>query len=68
MRNFEIVAAVIGVFFVTGIAVGMLLVVALPVLSVSVRHRRNRRRYRKDGNWQKLTPRDDQAKPPWYER
>ena len=32
MRGFEIIAIVIGVFFVIGIAVGMLLVIALPLL------------------------------------
>jgi hypothetical protein len=30
MRGFEIIAIVIGVFFAIGIAVGMLLVIALP--------------------------------------
>ena len=34
MRGFEIIAIVIGVFFVIGIAVGMLLVIALPLLRV----------------------------------
>ena len=32
MRGFEIIAIVIGVFFAIGIAVGMLLVIALPML------------------------------------
>jgi hypothetical protein len=44
MRGFEIIAIVIGVFFVIGIAVGMLLVIALPLLQAVLRNRRNRRR------------------------
>ena len=32
MRGFEIIAIVIGFFFAIGIAVGMLLVIALPLL------------------------------------
>ena len=41
MRGFEIIAIVIGVFFAMGIAAGMLLVIALPLLRGALRTRRN---------------------------
>ena len=65
MRGFEIIAVVIGVFFAIGIAVGMLLVIALPVLQAMVRNRRNRRRYTDGGgNWWKQSPRDGDDRRP----
>jgi hypothetical protein len=64
MRGFEIIALVIGVFFVSGIAVGMLLVIALPLFRVMLLNRRNRRRYKSGGNWWKLRPDDDDRRPP----
>jgi hypothetical protein len=64
MRGFEIVAIVVGIFFVVGIAVGMLLVIALPLLRGILRNRRNRRRYMDGGNWAKLPPRDDDDRRP----
>ena len=64
MKGFEIIAGVIGIFFALGIAVGMLLVVALPVFQAVLRHRRNQRRYRKGGNWWKLPPDDRDRRPP----
>ena len=64
MRGFEIIAIVIGVFFVIGIAVGMLLVIALPLLRSALRTRRNRRRYRNGGDWWKLSPDDAVRRPP----
>jgi hypothetical protein len=64
MRGFEIIAIVIGVFFAFGIAVGMLLVIALPLLQAMLGHRRNRRRYRNGGNGWKLPPNDDDRLPP----
>jgi hypothetical protein len=63
VRGFEIVAIVIGVFFAMGIAVGMLLVITLPLLRAVHRTRRNRRRYRDGGDWWKL-PGDDGRRPP----
>jgi hypothetical protein len=63
MRGFEIIAIVVGVFFAIGIAVGMLLVIALPILRGMLRNRRNRRRYIDGGNWSKLPP-DDGGRPP----
>jgi MFS superfamily sulfate permease-like transporter len=65
MSGFEIVAIVVGIFFVVGIVVGVLLVVALPVLQAYFRHRRNRRRHMKAANWQKLTRDEDTRPPPW---
>jgi hypothetical protein len=62
MRGFEIIAIVIVVFFVIGIAVGMLSVIALPLLRAVLRTRRNRRRYRNGGDWWKLST-DDVRRP-----
>jgi hypothetical protein len=64
MRGFEIIAIVIGVFFAMGIAVGMLLVIALPLLRGMLRNRRNRRRYADGGNWWKVPARDDYDRRP----
>jgi hypothetical protein len=64
VRGFEIIAIVVGVFFAIGIAVGMLLVIALPMLRGILRNRRNRRRYIDGGNWWKLPPDDDDRRPP----
>ena len=66
MRDFEVVAVVIGLFFGIGIAVGMLLVVALPPLKSMLRRRREARRYMDGGDWRELPPRDeDEGPPPW---
>jgi MFS superfamily sulfate permease-like transporter len=67
MRGFEIVAVVIGVFFLVGIVVGMLLVVALPLLRSIVRRRRNGRGYMDGGDWRELPPthEDDEKPPRW---
>lgn len=59
MRSLEIIAIVIGVFFATGIAVGVLLVITLPVVRAMLWHRRHRRSYRRDGHWW-----DDNRRPP----
>ena len=64
MRGFEIIAIVIGVFFAIGIAVGMLLVIALPLLRSALRTRRNRRSYKNGGNWWKVPPDADNRRPP----
>ena len=63
MRGFEIIAIVIGVFFVIGIAVGMLLVITLPLLQAVLRTRRNRRRY--GGDWWKMSTNDGRRPPRW---
>jgi hypothetical protein len=65
MRGFEIIAIVIGVFFVIGMAVGMMLVVTLPLLQAVLRNRRNRGRYKNGGNWSMLPPDDDRRPPRW---
>jgi hypothetical protein len=49
MRSLEIIAVVIGVFFATGFAVGILLVIALPMLRAVFWHRRNIRRHSRGG-------------------
>jgi hypothetical protein len=65
MRGFEIMATVIGVFFVIGIAVGMLLVISLPLLRGMLWNRRNRPRYMNDGGtWWKQPPRNDHDRRP----
>jgi len=65
MRGFEIVAIVIGVFFVIGIAVGVQLVITLPLLQAVLRIRRNRRRYQNGGDWWKTPDYDDRRPPRW---
>lgn len=64
MKGFEIVTIVIGVFFVVGVIVGVLLVITLPLLRAVFWHRRNNRRYLDGGNWWKLPSRDDERRPP----
>jgi hypothetical protein len=69
MRDFEVVAVVIGLFFGIGIAVGMLLVVALPLLKSMIQRRRGARRYMDGGDWREILPRDDdEGPPPWPRR
>ncbi|MGH3266740.1 MAG: hypothetical protein ACRDNS_32700 [Trebonia sp.] len=65
MRSLEIIAIVIGVFFAAGIAVGVLLVITLPLVRAMLWHRRHRRSYRRDGNWSKLSADDDRRPPRW---
>ena len=69
MRGFEVVSVVIAVFFMIGISVGVLLIVALPVisryLSERKRLRRNRRRYLNGYDWPEPPPRDDERPPSW---
>jgi hypothetical protein len=64
MRGFEIIAIVIGVFFAIGIAVGMLLVIALPMLRFTIRSRRNCRRYKNGRDSWKLLTDDYNRRPP----
>ena len=71
MSPLELVAAVIIVFFGFGIAMGVLIVVALPAFRRYREERRrmrgNRRRYMNGGDWQDLPPRndrDDEERPP----
>jgi hypothetical protein len=65
MSGFELVAGVIGIFFAVGIAVGVLVVIALPQL----RRSRRGRRYMNGGGWQEPprppAPRDDDKPPRW---
>jgi hypothetical protein len=59
VTGFELVASVIGIFFVAGIVMGFLIVAVLP--------RRRGRRYMDGGPWQELPPRtdrDDDERPP----
>jgi len=65
MKGFEIIAIVVGAFFFIGIAVGVLLVGALPLLRSVLRTRRNRRRYKNGGDWWKLSTDDDRRPPRW---
>jgi hypothetical protein len=65
VRGFEVVAVVIGLFFAIGIAMGMLLVVALPLIRAMLRQRREERSYMDGGDWRELPPpRDDDDRPP----
>jgi hypothetical protein len=62
------VAAVITIFFGLGIAMGVLIVVALPIFQHYSEERRrirdNRRRYREGDDWQEPPSSDDDRKPP----
>lgn len=60
MTGFEFVAAIIGIFFAVGIAVGVLLVVALP----QFRRSRQVRRYMNAGDWREPPALDEDEKPP----
>jgi hypothetical protein len=64
MKGFEIIAIVIGVFFVIGIAVGVQLVITLPLLQSVLRIRRNRRRYKSGGDWWKVPSDYGSGRPP----
>lgn len=68
-RGFEVIAAVIGVFFALGIILGVLLVVALPSLNALFRHRNCGREYLDGGGWDEPPelPEDD-GKSPWCDR
>ena len=70
MNIIELVASVIGIFFVAGLAVGVLLVMALPVLrgmfwSLFWPYRDCRGRV-DDRDWRELPRRDDDERPPWW--
>lgn len=57
MSGFELVAGVIGIFFIAGIVMGVLIVAVLP--------RWRGRRYMKGGGWREIPPRnDDDGRPP----
>ncbi len=57
MSGFALVAGVIGIFFVMGIVMGVLVVTMLP--------RRRGRRYMRGGDWYEWPPfRDDDERPP----
>jgi hypothetical protein len=65
---FEAVAAIIAVFFGFGIAMGVLIVVALPAFrrhrDERMRMRDNRRRYLGGGDWREPPSSDDERNPP----
>lgn len=60
MSGLEIVAAVLGSFFVVGIGAGVLLVIALPALGsirrAGVRRLRHGRSYLDGGDWRQELP------------
>lgn len=59
MTGFELVAGVIGIFFVAGIVMGVLIVSVFP--------RWRGRRYMNGGDWRELPPpRDDDERPPHW--
>jgi hypothetical protein len=59
MTGFELVAAVIGIFFVAGIVMGVLIVTMLPMW--------RGRRYMRGGDWYErpLPPNGDERPPRW---
>jgi hypothetical protein len=60
VSGFELVAIVIGIFFVVGIIVGVLIVIGLP----QIRQYRRMRRYMKGGHWHEPAANDDERHPP----
>jgi hypothetical protein len=60
MNGFELVAGVIGIFFAVGIAVGVLLVAALP----QFRRHRDVRRSMNGGDWHKPPALGEEDEPP----
>ena len=69
MSPFEVVAMIITIFFGFGIAMGVLIVVTLPVIKRHCEERRrmysNHRRYLGDDGWQEPpSDRDGDEKPP----
>jgi hypothetical protein len=63
VSGFELVAGVIAVFFVTGLAMGVLIVAALPRW---LGRRQAGRRYTRSGDWRDPSPpRDDERPPRW---
>jgi hypothetical protein len=64
MTGFEIGAAIVVIALAIGIAVGILIVIALP----QIRYYRNARRYLDRGGWEELPPPPPgDAKPPWWQ-
>jgi hypothetical protein len=61
MTGFELVAGVIGIFFVVGLVVGVLLVISLPQL----RRYRRARKYMKGGDWKEPPAPDEDEGPRW---
>jgi hypothetical protein len=59
VTGFELVAGVIGIFFVAGLVMGVLIVAVLPRL--------RGRRYMNGGDWQdrSLPPEDEEKPPRW---
>jgi hypothetical protein len=62
MTSFEMKVLVVTMFLAIGIAVGMLIVIALP----QIRYYRRARRYMDRGGWEQLPPRDydEENRPP----
>jgi hypothetical protein len=60
MTGFELVAGVMGIFFIVGFAAGVLLVIALPQL----RRYRRARKYMNRGDWREPPPADEDEGPP----
>ena len=61
MSGFELVAGVIAIFFVTGLAMGVLIVAVLPRW---LGRRRTGRRYMNGGDWREPPRRDNDEQPP----
>jgi hypothetical protein len=62
VNGFELVAGIIGIFFVIGIFVGVLIVIALP----PIRHYLRTRRYMQAGDWrEQAAALDDDGPPRW---
>jgi hypothetical protein len=69
VSGFELAAIIVGIFFVSGIAMGVLLVMALPMLPATFRFwpYRDYRAYQDNGAWQAPPRREDDERPPWWD-
>jgi hypothetical protein len=63
VSGFELVAGVIAIFFVTGLAVGVAIVAGLPRW---LGRRPASRRYMNGGDWREPRRRDDDKRPPHW--
>lgn len=60
MNGFALVAGVIGIFFLVGIGVGVLIVIGLP----QIRHYRRMRKYLSGDHWHEPPAPDHDGDPP----
>lgn len=63
MTAFEVGAVIVGISLAVGIAVGVLIVIALP----QIRYYRNARRHLYRTRREEVPQREDDERPPWWQ-